>query len=184
MVDPSERKRSSTRAAKRQQAIEKLGGDDADGDAPDAPGGPRALPEHRVKHRPDGGPHDKAQRTFTDAESRIMVEDGDHYIQAYNAQAVVDAEAQIIVAHGVGNQAADTHYLPGMVDRAIGAAGAAGVKLPTDSKLVADAGYWAPGNVRHAEAAGLDPHISVERVRHGAGRRPRTVLRPRRTFAR
>ena len=42
----------------------------------------------------------------TDPESRIMVRDGDHYVQAFNAQAVV-TEEQIIVATGVGNQAPD-----------------------------------------------------------------------------
>ena len=35
-----------------------------------------------------------------------MVRDGDHYVQAFNAQAVV-TEEQIIVATGVGNQAPD-----------------------------------------------------------------------------
>ena len=37
--------------------------------------------------------------------------DGFHY--AYNAQAVVDEEAQVIVAHSVTNQAADAQQLHG-----------------------------------------------------------------------
>ena len=40
----------------------------------------------------------RAQRNFTDPESRIM-KSRDGYIQGYNAQAAVDAEAQIIVGH-------------------------------------------------------------------------------------
>ena len=43
-------------------------------------------------------PPGRAQRNFTDPESRMMkTTDGFHY--AYNAQAVVDEEAQVIVAH-------------------------------------------------------------------------------------
>ena len=45
------------------------------------------------KAEPDG----KAQRNFTDPESRIL-KTADGFIQGYNAQAAVDAEAQIIVA--------------------------------------------------------------------------------------
>jgi hypothetical protein len=36
-------------------------------------------------------PKDKAQRNFTDPESRIM-KTKDHFIQGYNAHAAVDAE--------------------------------------------------------------------------------------------
>ena len=41
----------------------------------------------------------KSQRNFTDPESRIM-KSKDGFVQAYNAQAAVDAGAQIIVAPG------------------------------------------------------------------------------------
>ena len=43
-------------------------------------------------------PDPKAQRNFTDPDSRIM-KSKEGFVQAYNAQAAVDAEAQIIVAH-------------------------------------------------------------------------------------
>jgi hypothetical protein len=43
-------------------------------------------------------PEQKAQRNFTDPESRIL-KTKDGYIQGYNAQAAVDAQAQIMVAH-------------------------------------------------------------------------------------
>ncbi|MGH8649865.1 MAG: transposase, partial [Burkholderiales bacterium] len=45
-------------------------------------------------------PTDKAQRNFTDPESKIQ-KTNDGFIQGYNAQAAVDGEAQIIVAHGL-----------------------------------------------------------------------------------
>ena len=49
---------------------------------------------------PSTEPNAKAQKNFTDPESRIM-KSKDGFVQAYNVQAVVDGEAQIIVAHDV-----------------------------------------------------------------------------------
>ena len=49
---------------------------------------------------PSEAPDPKAQKNFTDPESRIM-KTKDGFIQGYNAQAAVDAEAQMIVAHGL-----------------------------------------------------------------------------------
>ena len=53
------------------------------------PGKPAAPPSEE--------PDPKAQKNFTDPESRIM-KTKDGFIQGYNAQAAVDAEAQVIVA--------------------------------------------------------------------------------------
>ena len=53
-------------------------------------------------------PEDKAQRNFTDAESRIMPAPGDrNFVQAYNCQAVVDQEYQVIVAAQATNRSSD-----------------------------------------------------------------------------
>jgi hypothetical protein len=49
---------------------------------------------------PSTTPEPKAQKNFTDPESRIM-KSKDGFVQAYNAQIVVDSEAQIIVAQAV-----------------------------------------------------------------------------------
>ena len=54
-------------------------------------GSPKLRPGRTPKHEP-GKPKPKAQRNFTDPESRIM-KGGDGFIQAYNAQAAVDADA-------------------------------------------------------------------------------------------
>ena len=54
------------------------------------PGKPAAPPSDQ--------PDPKSQRNFTDPDSRIM-KSKDGFVQAYNAQAAVDAGAQIIVAH-------------------------------------------------------------------------------------
>ena len=63
------------------------------------------------KQEPDG----KAQRNFTDPESRIL-KTKDGYIQGYNAQAAVDAEAQIIVAHGLTPSMSDQDQLVPLLD--------------------------------------------------------------------
>jgi hypothetical protein len=47
---------------------------------------------------PSAEPDAKAQRNFTDPDSRVLLTK-DGYIQGYNAQAAVDGTAQIIVAH-------------------------------------------------------------------------------------
>ena len=65
--------------------------------------------------RPPGTPADKAQRNFTDPQSRIM-KTRDGFIQGFNAQAAVDAKAQVIVAETVSDQASDCPHLVGLVE--------------------------------------------------------------------
>ena len=64
---------------------------------------------------PSEDPDPKAQKNFTDPESHIM-KTKDGFIQGYNAQAAVDAEAQVIVAHGLDAKSNDQHQLTPMVD--------------------------------------------------------------------
>ena len=55
-----------------------------------------------------GVPDDKAQRNFTDTESRIILAPGGKdFLQAYNCQAVVDSAHQVIVAARATNQTSD-----------------------------------------------------------------------------
>ena len=62
-----------------------------------------------------GVPEDKAQRNFTDPESRIMPgSDGRDFLQAYNCPAVVDHEHQVIIAARATNQASDKQQAVGM----------------------------------------------------------------------
>jgi Transposase DDE domain len=60
-------------------------------------------------------PEPKAQRNFTDPESRIL-KTKDGYIQGYNAQAAVDAHAQIIVAHTLGNNGSNQNQFAPLLD--------------------------------------------------------------------
>ena len=62
------------------------------------------------KSKPKGIPEEKAQKNFTDPESRIM-KSPDGFIQGYNAQAAVDADSQVIVAQLVTNNGSDTHQM-------------------------------------------------------------------------
>jgi len=57
--------------------------------------------EREAKERtgdPEAVPEPKAQRNFTDPESKIMRSRTEGFVQAYNAGAVVDEKAQVIVA--------------------------------------------------------------------------------------
>ena len=69
----------------------------------------------------------------------LLTKDG--YIQGYNAQAAVDAEAQIIVAHGLTQSMSDQDQLVAIVD---------GIKKSLGRKpkeASADAGYCSEANL-------------------------------------
>jgi hypothetical protein len=101
-----------------------------------------------VPATPQGEPTDKAQRNFTDPDSRIMVRNG-VFLQAYNAQAVV-SESQVIVAHALTNQAPDQEHLVPMLERTRQHCGRL---LETFS---ADSGYWSERNAAYCDAHGVD----------------------------
>ena len=109
-----------------------------------------------------GVPGDKAQRNFTDPESRIMPGPGGRdFQQAYNCQAVVDSECQVIVAAEATNQATDKQQAVSMVEQAIGNTGA------VPKEVSADAGYYSAKAVEGLSALGVDPFIAPDKTRHG-----------------
>jgi len=74
-------------------------------------GNAEARPQRgRLPIHPPGVPRDRAQRNFTDPDSRIT-KTRDGFIQGYNAQVAIDADHQVIVAQGLTNQASDAHQL-------------------------------------------------------------------------
>jgi transposase len=112
---------------------------------------------------PSGKPEPKAQRNFTDPESRIMKEGASKsFEQAYNCQAAVDEESQIIVATNVTQQANDKQQLEPLVEE---------IKKNTDGetpeKLSADNGYFSESNVEYLEGEGVDGYIATNRQKHG-----------------
>ena len=62
-------------------------------------------------------PKPKAQANFTDPDSRIMKNSDGAYIQAYNAQAVVDEEHQVITAADVTTNPSDALNYTTMLDQ-------------------------------------------------------------------
>lgn len=120
----------------------------------------KAALEAEAKAAGKDAPDDKAQRNFTDPESRIQ-KTKDGFVQGYNAQAAVDHANQIIVACDVGPSSADNPQLVPMVDQVIANTGA------VPNELSADAGYSAEANLAALEARGIDAYVAAGRQRHG-----------------
>jgi transposase len=107
-------------------------------------------------------PESSAQRNFTDPDSRIMA-DGAHkgsFVQAYNAQIAVDAEAQIIVAAEVTQQPNDRQQLVPMLQQVQQNTGI----QPTASS--ADAGYWSIGQITDKRVEGIDLYVATWENQH------------------
>ena len=117
-------------------------------------------------------PKPSAQRNFTDPESRIMKTSDGSFHQCFNAQAVVDSKAQVIVAADVSNQAPDAEQLSPALDQLDENLAAVGAELPAGATLTADAGYFSERNIETTSAHGLDPHIATGRFKHGEPKPP------------
>ncbi len=148
--------------------------EERDGDDDPPPTGTGPLPSHQVPTGKDGKPTPKAQRNFTDGDSRIM-KTGDGYVQAYNCQLAVDDCHQVIVAQLVTNQPPDCEHLPHVLEEV--ARNCDGMPVTT----TADSGYFSAENVAYARSQGTDILIPTERWRHGEapppvhGRPPRDM---------
>ena len=109
-----------------------------------------------------GVPDDKAQRNFTDRDSRIMPGPGRRdFQQSYNCQAVVDSTHQVIVAARATNATSDKQQAVAMVEETTGNVGA----VPRE--VSADAGYYSVKAVEELYALGANPFIAPEKTRHG-----------------
>jgi transposase len=110
---------------------------------------------------PSDVPEPKAQRNFTDPESRIL-KTKDGYIQGYNAQAAVDAQAQIIVAQTLSNNGSDQAQLAPLLD---------GIKANlgrNPHEASADAGYCSAANLRTLSRRRIKGYIATARQKHGS----------------
>jgi transposase len=127
----------------------------------DSPTDEKDRPKRRVQWRkkPSGVPDDKAQKNFTDGESKIMVSGDKSFIQAYNAQAAVDSEYQVVVAGMVTNRAADAVHVQAMVEKIEESAG----QLPGEMSL--DAGYYSEDNVEYLEDKKIDAYMPPRRIK-------------------
>jgi transposase len=109
---------------------------------------------------PPPPPAPKAQRNFTDPESRIM-KGPDGFMQAYNAQIAVAAHRQVIVAEHVTAAATDVQALPALL---------ADIKANTRrqaQEISADAGYCSTANLQAVQRRHIRGYIAVGRQRHG-----------------
>jgi transposase len=110
----------------------------------------------------------KAQRNFTDPESRIMPDGANKgsFVQGYNAQIAVDGQAQIIVAVDVIQQTTDNHQLAPMLEQ-------------TERNMrawpqaaSADTGYWNPQQVEKIQSQGINLHVATSKQKHGETSQP------------
>jgi transposase len=107
---------------------------------------------------PSPEPDPKAQKNFTDPQSRIM-KSKDGFVQAYNGQIAVDAQAQVIVACDVTQSAADSGQLLGMADAVEANLG----RKPEQAS--ADAGYCSEANLAGLEERKIDAYVATGRAR-------------------
>jgi transposase len=107
---------------------------------------------------PSTTPDPKAQKNFTDPESRIM-KSKDGFVQAYNAQIAVDSQAQIIVAQDVTQSPVDSGQLVPMTDAVETNLG----RKPAQAS--ADAGYCSEANLEALENRSIDGYVATGRAR-------------------
>jgi transposase len=115
-------------------------------------------------------PDDKDQYNFTDPESRIM-KGADGFVQAYNAQAVVEQEMLLIVGQSVTEAANDKKQLEPMVEAIEQQSG------QRPEAILADSGYCSEENLAYLESAEqperkIEGFIATGKQKHGEHRLP------------
>ena len=144
-------------------------------DDPKPPSGKRSKPNDAPQDAPS--PKDKAQRNFTDPESKIM-KTKDGFIQGYNCQAAVDGHAQVIVAHEVVAGQNDVSRLMPMLEQIQQNAGRHA------DELSADAGYCSEANLASIRRRRINGYVATGRQRRGTKpKRRRAELQGRLTRA-
>ena len=112
-------------------------------------------------------PGPKAQRNFTDPDSRIMLDGATKsFTYAYNAQVAVDSHAQIIVAAALTQECNDKRQLVpmlGQVEQNLG-------RKPEQAS--ADTGYFSDAAVTEEKLAGIDLLVPPERQKRSAESQP------------
>ncbi len=118
-------------------------------------------------------PKPDKQSNLTDPDSAIMRKSARHeYRQAYNAQAIVDADgSQLVLATDVYSTTNDRHNLDGLVQQLDDHVG-------TPATLLADAGYAGEQIVEALDARGIEPLIAISRQQ---GERPYDFRPPKKT---
>lgn len=108
-------------------------------------------------------PEPKAQRNFTDPESRIMPDGANKgsFLQAYNAQAAVDGQTQIIVAAEITQETNDKKQLLPMLEQVEHNLGRKPVTV------TADTGYFSQSALTNERFRDVDLVVPPDRQKHG-----------------
>ena len=109
-------------------------------------------------------PEPKAQRNFTDPDSRIMKASNKGWDQCGNAQVLVD-ESQLILAADVTQQANDVQQVAPLLDRMEANLQAAEI-AERPREFVADTGYYSDDNTRCVVSHDMIPYIATQRLKH------------------
>jgi hypothetical protein len=160
MADKQQRL-EAIRAAK--AALEAEAADPPDPEDESGPGASSGMRwQGRLLRGEDGCPPDRAQRNFTDPDSRILpTRDG--YVQGYNGQIAVDAAHQVIVAHRLVTNSADYRALVPLVD---------GVRAAGSLRRCRLCQRGEPGRAAGAGDHGLSRSRPCASRRGGCGRSP------------
>ena len=111
-------------------------------------------------------PPPRAQRNFTDPESRMMKMGDGSFQYGYNAQTVVDELSQVILATKVTQCAGDVEQLLPMMAETKAALAAVGIST-MPRQLLADAGYCSEANLTALDGEAVDVLIATGRLKHG-----------------
>ena len=176
-VADKQRRLAKIRAAK--AALEAEAADPPRADSDTQPGPSSGMMDKgRPKRAADGGPPDKAQRNFTDPDSRIL-KTRDGFVQGYNGQIAVDRQAQVITAHRLTTNGADYGALEPLLDQTAKLCG----RKPRE--VSADAGFCNEDNLAALEARSIEGYLMPGRARHGrAGDTGRRRIAPGSRMAR
>jgi len=82
------------------------------------------------------------------------------FVQAYNAQAVVDSEAQVIVAAEVTQEGNDKKQLVPMLEQVIA------LMEGKPQRAMADAGYFREASVTDGRLEGIDLFVAPDKQKH------------------
>lgn len=133
--------------------------------------------EGRKPRKPDPddeppAPRPSAQRNFTDPDSKIMKTSDGSFHQCFNGQAVVDSQAQVIVACELTDEAPDARQLEPALRQLGENLKAIEAELPEGAALLGDAGYFSEENIATTAERGLDPYLATGRFKHSEPQPP------------
>jgi len=115
-------------------------------------------------------PKEKDQYNFTDPESRIM-KGADGIVQAYNAQAAVEPDLQLIVGQTVTQAANDKEQLLPMVEVMEQQSGQRPEEILADSGYCSEKNLEALDSEEHLECR-IRGYVATERQKHGEYKEP------------